>query len=145
MVRERNLPPSHILIWCKLRISGEDVDKIISAELPDKDDDPELHEIIKTQLIHDPCGVFNPDSPCMPDKKCIKRYPKTYLQKTQTDNDGYPLYRIRKPEDGGKSTSLRVRGEEITSGNQWVLPHNRLLCKILKTHINVDYCSFECH
>ena len=65
--------------------------KIISAALPDKDDDPELFETIKTQLIHGLCGVINPDLPCMQDKKCIKQYSKPYLRETQTDNDVYPL------------------------------------------------------
>ena len=55
------------LIWCKLKIKGENVDKIISAEMLDKDDDTELFETIKTQLIHGPCVVINPDLPCMQD------------------------------------------------------------------------------
>ena len=105
---------SHTLIWCKLKIRGEDVDKILSAELPDKDGDPELYETINTLLIHGPCIVINPDSSWMQDKNCIKRYPK----------------------------ALRVIGEEITLGNQWVLPYNKLLCKILKKgHIIVEYSS----
>ena len=32
-------------------------------------------------------------------------------------------------------------GEEITCGNQWVVPHNKLLYKILKAHFDVEYCS----
>ena len=36
---------------------------------------------------------------------------------------------------------MRVRGEEITLGNQRVVPNNKLLCKIRKAHINVEYCS----
>ena len=89
--------------------------KIISAELNDKDDDPELFETIKNQLIHGVCGVINPDSPWMQDKKCIKQYAKAYLQKTQTDNNGYSIYCKHKPEDRGKSTTLRIR-EEIYLG-----------------------------
>ena len=139
--KRRLPPPSHTLIWCKVKISGEEVDKIISVELSDKDDDPELFETIKNQLIHGLYRFINPDSSCMQDKKCIKRYPKAYLQETQTDNDGYSLYCRRKPQDGGKSTSLRVRGKEITSGYDLVVPHNKLLCKILKAHINVEECS----
>ena len=63
-----NLPTdSRTSIWCNQKIRGGD--KIISAELPDKDDNPELFETIKTQLIPDPCGVINPDSPCMQDEE----------------------------------------------------------------------------
>ena len=135
-------PHSHTLIWCKLKIRSEDVDKIISAELPDEEYDPELFETIKAQPIHSPRGVIHPDSPCMQDKKCIKRYLKACLRETQTDNDSYILYRRRKPGTRGvESTTLRVRGEDITLANQWVVPYNILLCKILKAHINMEYCS----
>ena len=57
--QKRGLLHSQILIWGKLKIRGEDVDKIISAELPDIVDDPELFETITTQLIHGLCGVTN--------------------------------------------------------------------------------------
>lgn len=96
---KKELPHSHILIWRKLKIIRRaDVDKIISAELLDKVDDPEFFETIKTQLIHGLCGDINPDSHCMQDKKCSKRYPKAYLQENQTEIDGYPHYR-RKIEE----------------------------------------------
>ena len=36
---------------------------------------------------------------------------------------------------------MRVRGEEITLGNEWVVPHNKLSCKIQKAHINMEFCS----
>ena len=78
--QKRGLPHSQTLIWCKLKIRGKYVDKIISTELPDKDDDPELFETIKTQLIHGLCRVINPDSPCM-QEKCIKQYPNLMLEK----------------------------------------------------------------
>ena len=48
---------------------------------------------------------------------------------------------VAKPEDGGKSATLILRGKEITLGNQWVVPHNKLSCKILKAHINMEYYS----
>ena len=64
-------PPSYTLNWCKLKIKVENVDKIISAELPDIDGDPKVFETIKTQMIHDLCGVINSNSPSMQDKKNI--------------------------------------------------------------------------
>jgi hypothetical protein len=36
------------------------------------------------------------------DRKCTKKYPRELRQKT-TGDDGYPLYRRRKPGDGGHS------------------------------------------
>ncbi|GFU66017.1 uncharacterized protein LOC104236095 [Trichonephila clavipes] len=68
-------------------------------------------------MIHGPCGAFN-NSPCMSDGKCTKRYPRRKLvSDTITGNDGYPLYRRRSVEDGGKSVVLKVRNIDIEVDN----------------------------
>lgn len=142
--QKRGLPHSHNLIWCKDKIRPCDIDNIISAELPNPDEDPDLFEIIKTQLIHGPCKRINPRAPCMKDGKCTKRYPRDFLQNTQTGEDGYPLYRRRSPQDGGHTTKVYVKGKEIVVDNRWVVPHNKMLCKIFQAHINVEYaCSVK--
>ena len=35
------------------------------------------------------------------DGKCIKKFPKPFMNKTETANDGYPFYKRRSPENGG--------------------------------------------
>lgn len=45
--QKRGLPHAHILIWLAERILPTQIDDIISAELPDQKEDPELFEIIK--------------------------------------------------------------------------------------------------
>lgn len=47
----------------------------ISAELPDPED-PELFEVISTQMIHGTCEQLNPRSVCMKDRKSSKKYPR---------------------------------------------------------------------
>jgi len=42
-----------------------DVDMVVCAEIPDKEQDPELYEIISTCMMHGPCGDCNPSAPCM--------------------------------------------------------------------------------
>lgn len=61
----------------KLR-SIEDVDSLISAELPNNEEDPQLFTIIKQTMTHGPCGILNPNSPCMKDGQCSKGFPKNF-------------------------------------------------------------------
>lgn len=139
--QKRGLPHAHILIWLQDKIAPTQIDQIISAELPDPAVDPELFEIVKSNMIHGPCGAYNPLSPCMKDGRCTKRYPRPLVQETQTGNDGYPLYRRRHPDNGGRTTTLTVNRVETVVNNSWIVPYNPLLSKIFKAHINVEICN----
>ena len=46
---------------------ADDVDKIISAELPDKIADLELYELVDKYMMHCPCGHCDANAPCMKD------------------------------------------------------------------------------
>ncbi|XP_055307176.1 uncharacterized protein LOC129571398, partial [Sitodiplosis mosellana] len=96
---------------------------IISAEIPDPNLDPILHEIIKKHMIHGPCGKCNPKSPCMRDNKCTKNYSRPFVQETQTGGDGYPLYRRRKPDDGGHTFTMKAKGVDMTIDNRWAIKY----------------------
>ncbi|WVZ69470.1 hypothetical protein U9M48_018246, partial [Paspalum notatum var. saurae] len=96
--QKRGLPHSHILVWQSdtgREQTAEDVDKYISAELPDPKVDPLAFSLVQEFMIHGPCGNANPSSQCMKDGKCSKRYPKKFRSETTFDQDGYPLYRRR--------------------------------------------------
>lgn len=45
--QKRGLPHGHILVWLKTKITPHEIDKVISAELPNPNEDPILFEIIK--------------------------------------------------------------------------------------------------
>ena len=45
-------------------------------------------------MMHGPCGVANPNSPCMEDGKCTKKFPKDFMEVTM-ECDGYPQHRRR--------------------------------------------------
>lgn len=139
--QKRGLPHAHILIWLKTKITPNQIDQIISAELPNPEEDPILFEIVKKNMIHGPCGVLNSKSPCMKDGVCTKKYPREMITETQTGNDGYPLYRRRKPNDGGYKATLKVRNVEMEIDNRWIVPYSPLLSKIFNAHINVEYCN----
>lgn len=92
-------------------------------------------------MIHGPCGAIDPQSPCMVDGKCPKRYPRNLTNETITGNDGYPLYRRRSPDDGGKTITVKVNGNDFVVDNSWIVPYSSLLSKTFKAHCNVEYCN----
>jgi hypothetical protein len=73
------------------------IDDVISAELPDPTDSKTkpLFDIVSKHLIHGPCGDLNPQCVCMENNKCTKSFPKQFLNETNANTDGYPLYRRR--------------------------------------------------
>lgn len=103
------LPHIHILLWFFEMINPNDIDKIINAELPDKESDPFLFELVMKHMIHGPCGVYNPKSPCMTNNICAKKYPKTFTNHTQIGNDGYPFYKRRDKSNGGHFGVIKMR------------------------------------
>ncbi|XP_066978817.1 uncharacterized protein [Macrobrachium rosenbergii] len=89
-----------------------------------------------------PCGNLNPNSPCMKDGKCTKKYPRKLIKETQTGNDSYPLYRRRAPEDGGVMGKLKIcSNTEIEIDNSWVVQFSMLQSKMFHAHINLEYCN----
>ncbi|XP_065370863.1 uncharacterized protein LOC135963006 [Calliphora vicina] len=136
--QKRGLPHAHILIWLVEKITPNLIDNIISAEIPDPNIDPDLHEIVIKNMIHGPCGIINTHSPCMVDGKCTKKYPRQLLPQKISGNDGYPLYRRRSVDDGGQTISVKINENDVD--NRWIVPYCPLLSKTFKAHINVEYC-----
>ncbi|WVZ59158.1 hypothetical protein U9M48_009350, partial [Paspalum notatum var. saurae] len=135
--QKRGLPHSHILVWqCPTgrETTADDIDKHISAELPDPNIDPLGFSLVQEFMIHGPCGSANPKSPCMKEGKCTKRYPKAFRSETSLDADGYPLYRRR---DNG----IVVWKNNVQLDNRWVVPHNLAVLKKYQAHINVEACN----
>ena len=134
--QKRGKPHAHILIHFdendKLR-TPEDIDSLISAEIPDPDLYPALHAIVTSCMMHGPCGVLNKNSPCMEKDKCSKNYPKPFSQHTLFNDGGYPTY--KRPDNG------RIfRKGTIDLSNQWVVPYNPYLLLKYGSHINVEAC-----
>ena len=100
-----------MLLWltADYRITPDKIDDVICAEIPDPSVDPELHQIVMSNMVHGPCGCINPNSPCMHDGRCSKKYPKQYLTETQLSADSYPLYRRHNPDDGGQVGNINIR------------------------------------
>ncbi|XP_057249974.1 uncharacterized protein LOC125496547 [Beta vulgaris subsp. vulgaris] len=135
--QKRGLPHAHILLFLHRDDKfpdAEAINKIICAELPDKDENPELYDVVSEFMMHGPCGALNHNAPCTTDKKCTKHFPKKFTEQTTIDEDGYPVYRRR-------DTGVNVEKNGVMLDNGYVVPHNReLLCKY-RAHINVEWCN----
>uniref|UniRef100_A0A8L8KNB1 Helitron_like_N domain-containing protein n=1 Tax=Heligmosomoides polygyrus TaxID=6339 RepID=A0A8L8KNB1_HELPZ len=73
--QKRGLPHMHMLLTFKSEWklnTAEQIDHLISAELPDPEEDPVLFELVSKNMIHRPCGSLNPVAACMKDGVCTK-------------------------------------------------------------------------
>ncbi|CAN1310135.1 ATP-dependent DNA helicase PIF1 [Linum perenne] len=130
--QKRGLPHVHILVWlannAKLETQKQ-IDQIISAQLPNPTEDPIGYASVTKFMIHGPCGIDNPKSPCMVDGKCKKKYPKAYNTETISDRHGYTLYKREK-------TKITVNKSGKFLDNRYIVPYNRHLIIKYQAHIN---------
>ncbi|KAL6603039.1 hypothetical protein ACP70R_043400 [Stipagrostis hirtigluma subsp. patula] len=135
--QKRGLPHAHFLIILKPSykiMSPDQYDRIISAEIPDKDKYPMLHSLVAKHMMHGPCGSFNKNNPCMVDGSCRYHYPRQFSETTLQGEDSYPIYRRRNDR-----RQVRIRGELLD--NKWVVPYNPYLLMRYNCHINLEVCS----
>ena len=75
---KRGLPHANLLLVFadadKLH-KPDDYADVVCAEIPDRTTEPELYDIIATHQMHGPCGLLNPNCPCMRDGICKDAYP----------------------------------------------------------------------
>ncbi|GBL74446.1 hypothetical protein AVEN_220506-1 [Araneus ventricosus] len=134
--QKRGLPHAHILLTLdsesKIR-TKDDIDKFVSAELPDPCTDLRLFQIVTKCMVHGPCGTININSPCMRVGQCCKSFPKQFKDDTEENVNGYPIYRRRATEP--------VQVGKYSIDNRWVVPYNPWLLKTFNAHINVEVCA----
>lgn len=137
--QKRGLPHCHTLLWVsdsdKLR-EPRDIDRFITAEIPDPIYEPLLYQTITSCMIHGPCGLLNLKSPCMKDGKCSKHYPKSFSDSTVFDKQGYAHYKRN-------CLTRHTLQSGIQIDNGYVVPYNKRLCSRFNAHINVEYCGWN--
>ena len=89
------------------------IDEIVNAEIPDRNKNPLLHQIVTSQNIHGPCGNINRNSPCMDRRQCTKYFSKQLKDETRVPESSCPFYMQRSPENGGRTHAMRVCGSDI--------------------------------
>lgn len=135
--QKRGLPHAHILLTlkeCSRIHSIEQIDKIVSAQIPDFNENPILYECVKRHMMRGPCGPLNMNSVCMQNGKCSKKFPKKLLAITEANINGYPEY---KRPDNGRTVS--VHGTDLN--NSYVVSHNPYLLQKFNCHLNVEVCT----
>ena len=145
MYSQRGLPHVHILIiLCnedKFRTS-DDIDKKISAEIPDKEQDEELYNLVSNMMMHGPCGHLNPTNVCMQNGHCKNNFPRAYRETTDVGDDSYALYRRR---NDGRTVKKIIRinntPKEVTLDNRYVISYCPELLRFIKSHCNVEVCA----
>ena len=145
--KRKGLHHTHTLVTLEsVPRNPDDVDKMISAEIPDRELNPKLFETVVKNNIHGPCGVLNKKSPCMEaDDRgklfCTKEFPKDFQAQTSLTEFSYPKYRRRSPDDGGYTAVKMVRGQEVVVDNSTVVPFNSFLSLKYDGHINVEWIA----
>ena len=144
--KRKGLHHSHNLIILEsdhVPKNPEDIDKIVSAEIPDPETNPELYSIITKNNIHGPCGKLKLNSPCMETNDnglayCTKEFPKDLQKETTVTEYSYPKYRRRSTADGGRTVVKLVAGKPVVLDNGYVVPYNCFLSLKFNCHINVE-------
>ncbi|XP_074347026.1 uncharacterized protein LOC141685847 [Apium graveolens] len=135
--QKRGLPHAHILIWLhpddRPKIT-EQIDKMVSAEIPDPEIDPVGYNTVSNYMIHGPCGFDYTKSPCMVKGNCIKHFPKRYNSHTFFDECGFPIYKRRR-------TGNTINKKGVNLDNRFVVPFNRDLLVHFQCHMNLEICN----
>ncbi|CAI9267645.1 unnamed protein product [Lactuca saligna] len=137
--QKRGLIHCHTLIWVNsaYRIKNpDDVDTYITVELPYPMMEPRLYETITTCTIHGSCGPLNEKALCMKDGKCSKHFPKSFLDSTFFDTEGYVRYKRG-------SSARHTTPRRVVIDNGYDVPYNKRLCSRFQAHINVEYCGWN--
>jgi hypothetical protein len=81
-----------------------------------------LYALVAEHMVHGPCGIYNPNSPCMKNGRCSKNYPKEFHEATTVDENGFAIYK--------RSSNKRfiIKGC-VKLDNHWIVPHNLDLVK----------------
>ena len=135
--QKRGLPHAHILLIVaeadKPRTPA-DLDRFVSAEIPDPVTQPKYYDLVDTHMVHGPCGYLNLECPCMKDGQCSKSYPKLPRSETNVNVNGYPEYKRTE-----HSPPRTVKKGVLGVGD--VVPYCPKLLELLECHINVEVCS----
>ncbi|XP_074323863.1 uncharacterized protein LOC141660775 [Apium graveolens] len=114
--QKRGLPNTHILIWLHpddRPKTTEQIDKMVSAEIPDPEIDPVGYNVVNNYMIHGPYGII-----------LIHFF----------DECGFPIYKRRR-------TGITINKKGVNLDNRCVVPFNRDILVHFQCHMNLEICN----
>ena len=137
----RGWPHVHcMIVLARKLLSAEQIDGVVSAEIPDPVAHPELHQLVTDLHIHGPfCDEIEPKARCRQHSKkkdsndCRFHFPKERQLFTVVCANQFPLYRRR----GRFSAVVKRR----TVSDEWVASYNALLLLRYRCHLNIEVCT----
>uniref|UniRef100_A0A0K0EC76 Helitron_like_N domain-containing protein n=1 Tax=Strongyloides stercoralis TaxID=6248 RepID=A0A0K0EC76_STRER len=136
-VQKRGLPHAHILLRIKdFNKTTSVIDNIVSAELPNQEEDNQLFNSVVKHMLHQNCSTLKGKSPCWNLRKneCSKSFPKPFVKETFIDRiSGKVNY---KRNNNSNDNIILNSGRKID--NSYVVPYNPFLLKYFDAHINIE-------
>lgn len=122
----------------KPKDSAYDVDATVSGEIADREAESELHDLVMSLMLHNPCDGSVPgyDNPyCRPNgQPCKHGFPKAFSDSTTVLNRNIKLRRR-------KSVKYWHRRCRCFVDNRWVIEYNGKLLMANRNHLNVRLSS----
>ncbi|GJS94912.1 helicase [Tanacetum coccineum] len=146
--QNRGLPHAHILLWLEERFkctTPDEINDIISAELPYLAKDLDGYKVVFEYMLHEPCSKDAKYAPCTTEGKCSKHFPKVFLAETVIDEDGYPIYHRmdnKVTAIKGPNRATIVIQENVMAGADGALVQISQVDEI-KNYLNLTLRDFE--
>ncbi|GAA0141443.1 hypothetical protein LIER_35395 [Lithospermum erythrorhizon] len=102
-------------------------------KLPDKEEDPYLHNLVVKHMMHGPCGELNLEHVCMQGGNSKNKFSCQFSEHIIYGKGSYPIYRRR-----DNNRTAMVRGKVLD--NRWVVPYNPILLAEFNYHFNLEIC-----
>ncbi|KAI7962718.1 hypothetical protein MJO28_000812 [Puccinia striiformis f. sp. tritici] len=128
--QKRGLPHLHLMVTldeADRPVIPEQIDLIVSAELPSPAKEPVLHGLVSQFMLHGPCKGRS----CWDRQSCKLGFPKPFSDRTVTVDGAYPVYHRR-------NTGVQVKKHISLFDNGSVVPYNNFLTSMFECHINLE-------
>uniref|UniRef100_A0A0K0FT29 Helitron_like_N domain-containing protein n=1 Tax=Strongyloides venezuelensis TaxID=75913 RepID=A0A0K0FT29_STRVS len=143
-VQKRGLPHTHILLNLKnFDKSTQNVDNVISADIPDRNVDPELYDLVVRHMLHHDCPNIKEKEPCWDKSKDRFSYLFKYFVKDGETNkvNVELLFNDEKKDEISEYQKVRCVGPTDATWKIFEYPivANTVTVEVLYLHEKPDY------